>query len=354
MKKFAVILICFMLCFCSGCNLSLESLGQAPSKSNYSSNLIQASSYSSNEELLKAVSPAVVGILAITNSYQSIGTGVCINEKGYILTNNHVIENSNSIRLYLYDGTTTSASLVWTDPSLDLAVIKSSTSLPYLTMAEDGSYKAGQDVIAIGTPLSLAFKHTATKGMISALNRTIQVDNEYGESTLSNLIQHDASINPGNSGGPLIDLNGRVLGINTVKVADAEGLGFAIPISIGSKVVQQLSANGSYNTAYLGVFGYDAYLKDIDSKNNGVYVVSVDKNSPAGVLGMKQGDVITKINNKDVNSVLDLRLEIYSLSKGDYVKVEYNRNGQTYVKNVQLEEHPYCYKCEKLNYEDFK
>ena len=130
--------------------------------------------------------------------------------------------------------------------------------------------------------------------MISALNRTIQVDNEYGESTLSNLIQHDASINPGNRGGPLIDLNGRVLGINTVKVADAEGLGFAIPISIGSKVVQQLSANGSYNTAYLGVFGYDAYLKDIDSKNNGVYVVSVDKNSPAGVLGMTQGDVYYK------------------------------------------------------------
>ena len=118
--------------------------------------------------------------------------------------------------------------------------------------------------------------------------------------------------------------------------------------------MERLSANGSYNTAYLGVFGYDAYLKDIDSKNKGMFVVSVDNNSPASLLGIKQGDIITKFNGKEVDSVLDLRLAIYSLNNGDQAKVEILRNGQYETKVANLCEHPYCYKCEKLNYEDFR
>lgn len=351
MKKvlvFALLIISFCVTGCSPLQLNL---GQ--NKSSYTSYKIDAKQYSNNEELLKNVSPAVVGILATTNNYQSIGTGVCVNSKGYILTNNHVIEDANSIKIYLYDGTTANANLVWRDSSQDLAVLQSSVSLPYLPMATDGSYKAGQDIIAIGTPISLAFKHTATKGMISAVNRTIQVDNENGYSTLSNLIQHDASINPGNSGGPLIDLQGNVLGINTVKVSDAEGLGFAIPISIGNAVISKLNANGSYNTSYLGVMGFDAYMHNIGGKEQGVYIVSVDTNSPAYQAGLQEGDIITKIDDKEINSVLDLRLKLLSLEKNDNINITFNQNGQLIKKSITLEEHPYCYKCSKLNINDF-
>lgn len=350
MKKFLLCLLIFSTFFLSACNLM--QIG-ANDKDTYSTYKIDAKIYDNNEELLKSVSPAVVGILATTNNYQSIGSGVCVNDKGYILTNNHVIENSNSIKLYLHNGTSANANLVWRDSSQDLAVIKSSVSLPYLPMAKNNSYKAGQDVIAIGTPISLAFKHTATKGMISAVNRTIQVDNENGYSTLSNLIQHDASINPGNSGGPLIDMQGNVLGINTVKVSDAEGLGFAIPISIGNAIINKLSANGSYNTSYLGVMGFDAYMHKIGNNEKGVYVVSVDENSPAFNAGLQKGDIITKINNKEIDSVLDLRLKLLSLEKGDDIQISFTKNGFNYNKNVTLEEHPYCYKCDKLNFKDF-
>lgn len=356
-NKVILMLIGFVMMFC-GCSFSgiISNLNNEniQNNSNYTSNLIAEQNYSSKQELIENVSPAVVGIICVSGNYQSIGSGVCVNEKGYVLTNNHVVEDADFVKLYLYDGSTCSASIVWADASLDLAVLKSSCALPYLNMASEGSYSSGEEVVAIGTPISLAFKHSATFGIISALNRTIQVDNSNGYSTLSNLIQHDASINPGNSGGPLIDMKGRVLGINTVKVVDAEGMGFAIPISIGNKIVSNLSANGSYKTSYLGVFGFDANLKDIENHQSGVYVVDVKQDSPAFESGIKNGDIITKFNGKQIENVLKLREELYSLNANDSANITVARDGKEIEFDVVLNEHPCCYKSSKLNYADFR
>lgn len=139
---------------------------------------IDVSNISSYENLVSTCKPAVVGIASVDNRYQSIGTGVSVSDGSYVLTNNHVIENGGSITLYLSNGTTASASVVWRDASSDLAMLKSSKPIPYLPLASSGSYDSGDEVIAIGTPLDLAFKHSATKGIISAVNRTISDDDQ--------------------------------------------------------------------------------------------------------------------------------------------------------------------------------
>ena len=317
-------------------------------KSNVTSTFIDASRSNTQEELLSTVSPAVVGISSISGRQQSIGTGVSISNKSYILTNNHVVDGGNIITLYLYDGTTCSANIVWRDSSYDLAILQADKSIPYLKMADSGSYSAGEDVIAIGTPLALAFKHSATKGIISATNRTIQVDNDYGESTLDNLIQHDASINPGNSGGPLINLKGEVLGINTVKITDAEGMGFAIPVDTIHPLVQNLSADGYYDTAYMGVFGFDANLKQIGNGKTGYYVQSVASKCPAEKLGLNSGDIIISIDGEKIDGSMSLRRILYSHKVGDKVLVKFERNGEIKQEYVTLEKHPCCYKSQRI------
>lgn len=343
-----VVIVCTVLM--TGCNFVADMNNNV---STYSASKISSKDYSSTQELLASVSPSVVAILSTTSSYQSIGSGVCVNEKGYVLTNNHVVEGANSLKLYLYDGSTCNASLVWRDSSLDLAVIKATSKLPYLEMAEDSEYSVGEEVVAIGTPISLSFKHSATKGMISAKNRTIQVENDNKESVLANLIQHDASINPGNSGGPLINMKGKVIGINTVKVTDAEGMGFAIPISIGKKVVTRLSANGDFDTAYLGVMGYSACFKTLGSTDKGYKIVSIDKNSPASKLGLQVGDVITRFDGVDVDSGLDIRLKLYDKNSGDNATICFKRDDKYFVKTIKLTSNPNMYKYTKLNKNDF-
>lgn len=353
MKKHFIILILMFCIFFTGCNLNGNMDLNTKTKSSYNSVKISSKDYLNTEELLSSVSPAVVAILTTTSTYQSIGSGVCVNEKGYVLTNNHVIDNANLIKLYLYDGSQTTASLVWRDSSLDLAVIKANANIPYLEMAEQEDYKVGQEVVAIGTPISLSFKHSATKGMISAINRTIQVENDNKESTLSDLIQHDAPINPGNSGGPLINNKGKVLGINTVKVIDAEGMGFAIPISLGKAIVSRLNTDGEFNTPYIGVMGYSANLKSIDCKDEGFRIISVASDSPAQCVGIKEGDIITKIDGINVCNSNDIRLLLYAKSSEENITVSFCRDGKNYIKTIKLEEHPCCYKCKKLDKEDF-
>ena len=298
--------------------------------------------------MVSTCKPAVVGIAALSGRYQSIGTGVCVKKGAYILTNNHVIENGNVINLYLSDGSTCNAKVVWTDASSDLAMIKASKDIPYLPLAESGKYNSGDEVVAIGTPLDLAFKHSATKGIISAVNRTISVDNDYGESTLYNLIQHDASINPGNSGGPLINMKGEVIGINTVKVTDAEGMGFAIPVDVFGPVIQKISANGSYATTYLGVFGYDNALKNIGKTASGYYIQSVAKDSPAAAVGLKNGDIIVSVDKKPINLARDLKVALYEHEVGDTITLGIESGEEVQYVSVALKNHPYAYTAGKV------
>lgn len=319
MKKIIVFLV-FLNIFLSGCffNQNNEAI---VGKEEMIPRLIESTNYANNIDVVKSVSPAVVGIYSENYSGASIGTGVAIEKGGIVLTNSHVV-TTNNVTLYLASGERTSAKLVYRDSGLDLAIVKSDIDLPYLSVASSGDYMVGEDVLAIGTPLALQFKHTVTKGIISAKNRTIKVDGSDGL-TLQNLIQHDASINPGNSGGPLINLRGQVIGINTVKVEDAEGLGFAIPTDTITPVVSKISANGEYTPAFLGFMGYDSSIITNDFNSKGVYVYSVMKDSPFYNLGLDRGDIITHFNGKEIDNMLSLRKELYSLNVGDEIKVRY-------------------------------
>jgi len=323
MKKFIVLFTLVLIIF-SGCFFNNNNNQAIVSKEDMKPRLIESTNYSNNIDVVKSVSPAVVGIYSEDYNGASIGTGVAIEKGGYVLTNSHVVTN-NSVTLYLASGETTRASLVYRDSSLDLAIVKSNIDLPYLSVATSGDYLVGEDVLAIGTPLALQFKHTVTKGIISAKNRTIKVEGSSGI-TLQNLIQHDASINPGNSGGPLINLRGQVIGINTLKVEDAEGLGFAIPTETISPVFKKISSKGEYEPAFMGLIGYDASIFSNNSNSKGVYVYSVMKDSPLYNLGINKGDIITHFNGKEVENMLEIRKELYSLNIGDEVSIRYIKN----------------------------
>ena len=332
-----LLIFVFSLRLCSGCFynnskaiVSKEAMRPRP---------IQSAIYANNVDLVNTISPAVVGIYSEVYSSGSIGTGVAIQSGGYVLTNSHVVTNNN-VTLYLASGETCRASLVFRDRSLDLAIVKSEVDLPYLEVASNGDYFVGEDVIAVGTPLALQFQHTVTKGIISAKNRTIKVDNSNGI-TLQNLIQHDASINPGNSGGPLINLKGQVIGINTVKVEDAEGLGFAIPTDTITPVFKKLTTNGEFEPVFLGFSGYDVSVYSNKFNQKGVYVFDVLKGSSLDKLGIKKGDIITKLNNEEISDMLTLRKVLYSLNVGDEVEIVYIKDNLENTNKIVL-----CRNCE--------
>jgi len=279
-------------------------------------------------DMLDKARSAVVGIAVELNDGYAIGTGVAISDGGYILTNFHVIEGEKDITLYFADKTTGSASVLWGDSNLDLAVLKSSREIPYLATTDLDDVYIGEEIYSIGTPLTLEFKHTVTKGIVSAIDRILESESSYGTSYLQSLIQHDASINPGNSGGPLITKNGEVIGINTLKANEGEGIGFAVPIILGKVVVEKLKENENYTTPYLGIFAFDSELAEVYGYNfneEGVYVVSTSDNAKTS--GLKNGDLITAINNKKIKNMLDFRVEIFSRNIGETINISYIRNG---------------------------
>ncbi len=288
-------------------------------------------------EMISEARSAIVGIgVELGNGY-AIGSGVAIAEGGFILTNYHVVEGGKTISLYYADKTTGTATYLWGDSGLDLAIIKSSKNLPYLSTASMNDVVVGEEVYAIGTPLTLQFKHTVTKGIVSATGRTIEVESSAGTSFLQSLIQHDASINAGNSGGALINSKGEVIGINTLKAVEGEGIGFAIPIDIGTSVMSQVVQNKNYKEPYLGVFGFDSDIAELYGESvarAGVYVVSVD--GPAKSIGLQKGDVITGINGIDIKNMLDLRIALFSHNANDTVTINFVRNNNYLSKDVTL------------------
>lgn len=341
-KKLAfIILLALFIIFLSGCGLNITPNVGGYENANMTPRLITLNGELKTSEVVQNVKSAIVGIKSSLGTEYAVGSGVAIKEGGYILTNQHVIANTRGLTIYFADKTSASATLIWQDSSIDLAVIKSSKDLPYLE-CETSNVAVGQDVIAIGTPLSLAFGHTVTKGIVSALDRTLEVQNKDGTiSYMQNLIQHDASINPGNSGGPLINSQGKVIGINTLKATDAEGIGFAIPIVSGQKIVSRLSVDSGYTAPYMGIIGVStdyARSKNITTSNDGLYILDVDKNSVAGLLGLKRGDVLYKIDDVMVKSFLDLRNVLYSHSVGDKITVYIYRDNNPLQYSMTLGE----------------
>lgn len=272
-----------------------------------------------------------------------VGSGVIVSSNGYILTNNHVAGGKNKrIIVSLHDGRNLDGVTMWADPVLDLAIVKiNAQDLKTIPFGNANNLQVGEPAIAIGNPLGLQFQRTVTSGIISALNRTIKIGAEGGGANyMEDLIQTDASINPGNSGGPLINSNGEVVGINTIKVSSAEGLGFAVPINVAIPIIKQYVANGDFVEPYIGVFAYDkAVIPYLDSNiklDNGIYIAHVDEAGPAAASGIKVGCIITQVDGVNINTMLDLRTYIYSKKPGDLLKVTHISNGVSEDVNIRL------------------
>lgn len=294
-------------------------------------------------EAIEKVKPAVVTISTKTivksNNYfqqdsvqEGIGSGFIINEEGYILTNYHVVENAQEVKVLLSTGEEVNATVVNYDAEKDLAMVKLEDGVTVPGVAELGdsdALYAGQEVIAIGTPLSTEFSATSTKGIISAINRDVETET----GVTMNLIQTDAAINPGNSGGPLINSKGQVIGINSMKLVttEVEGIGFAIPINEANSRIETLSK--PIITLGISVMQID---KDTAKKNDlsvGLYVKDVTDFSPAQKAGIKIADIITEFNGKDIKTIDDLSEAKEKCEVGDKVKVKVIRDN----KEVDLE-----------------
>lgn len=337
----------------------------------YASNLINGEEYTaSNIKTNQAISinateetnvenavakksiPSVVGIQSTAKGTQNpffytgdtvgIGSGVIVSEDGYILTNAHVVQKEGSeLQVIFADTSTADASLVYYDDSLDLAVIKvDKTGLPAIKFADSDEVEIGDKSIAIGNPTGFNLQSTLTSGYISGLNRTITMSN--GQD-MTGLIQTDASINNGNSGGALLNKNGDLIGINTAKAGNTDGIGFAIPSNTAKQIVDQIISKGSYTPIVLGIRGTDISIyKQLYQNPNlgvdeGVVVSNVVKNSSAEKAGIQPNDIIIKIGDKAIGSMNELKQTLINYNIGDESKITVYRNGQEQELNITFE-----------------
>jgi Do/DeqQ family serine protease len=267
------------------------------------------------------------------------GSGVIVDPAGYILTNNHVIENAQDITVRLADSRKFTATLVGRDPKTDLAVLKveALAPLPAAELGDSESLRVGQWVIAIGNPFGL--DRTVTVGIVSATART-----RVGVATYENFIQTDASINPGNSGGPLLNLDGRVIGINTAIVAAGQGIGFSIPINEAKSVMGQLIARGKVTRGWLGIVIQDLTDELASSfgvrEREGVLVADVMKDGPGEAAGLKPGDVIVQLGATKIREVPDLQRRVADAAPGQTIGLGVIRDGAPQRLAVRVGEMP--------------
>jgi serine protease Do len=293
--------------------------------------------------------PAVVNIATRQVSYdaflkpvpaQGIGSGVIFDARGYVLTNAHVIEGAQQMRVTLPDGRTFSGKLVGADPVTDVAVVKiEGSNFPVATLGDSGKLEVGETVIAIGNPLGLEGGPTVTVGVVSAVARSIE---DPGGAALHDLIQTDAAINPGNSGGPLVKMSGAVIGINTAIIQDAQGIGFAISIDSAKPIVQELLAHGRVVRPLVGIVPVSvtpqlATAYDLPVER-GVLVVRLDPKGPAAKAAMKPGDIIVSIAGQAVKNLSELRVAIGRHKIGETVDVAVRRQKASMTLKVTLGE----------------
>jgi S1-C subfamily serine protease len=299
--------------------------------------------------VVKRVRPAVVNIdteAQVQTMFgvfpqQGAGSGVIVRPDGYILTNNHVVQGAQNIKVTLLTGKVLTGKVVGTDPIADLAVIKVSSpdSLPAAQLGSSGNLQVGQLAIAIGNPFGLG--STVTTGVISALNRNIQLPNLIVE----NLIQTSALINPGNSGGALLDSAGQVIGINTAIIPNAQGIGFAIPSDLARSEMQQLIAQGRIIRPWVGVvYGGDVDAQTAQAYNlgsqHGVLVRTVEPGSPASKAGIAAGDIVTAVGGESVDTWSDFVRAVINKKIGDTVTLTVVHGQTTRKVPVVLAERP--------------
>jgi serine protease Do len=270
---------------------------------------------------------------------RGMGSGVIVTQDGYIITNNHVVENADKVNVKLDDGREFEAKVVGTDPKTDIAVVKvEATGLPYINLADSDKIEVGDVVLAIGNPFGVG--QTVTSGIVSATGRAMNIGLDYED-----FIQTDAAINPGNSGGALIDAQGRLIGINTAILSRSggnNGIGFAVPVNLAKNVMDQLVTNGKVTRGFLGVNiqNIDQRLqKSFDLKDSkGALVSDVTPNSPAAKAGLKSGDVIVEFNGKPVRDSRQLKLAVGGTSPGTKAPVKILREGSEKSVTVTLKE----------------
>ncbi|MGR6837312.1 S1C family serine protease [Syntrophomonas erecta] len=285
-------------------------------------------------QVAASVSPAVVGITSLKRdgnvfdqrSTETTGSGVIIDQAGYIVTNNHVVRDADRLTVTLADGTETGASIVGTDARTDLALIqvKGKHNLTIARFGNSDNLTVGEQVIAIGNPLGLRFARSVTAGVVSGLNRMLTTE----EGFVFRLVQTDAAINPGNSGGALVNLNGEVIGINTVKIAveGYEGLGFAIPSNQVKMVVDDIKRYGKVRRALMGV----RIIGEVSADQARYYdlplthgvVVEPNSEGPAKKAGIKQYDIITHVNGKTISTVQELQEATLNKKIGQTIKIK--------------------------------
>ena len=305
------------------------------------------------ENMIEKSTKSIVGISKIKQNDSAVfvensevklglGSGVIISENGYILTNAHVIGNRlNDCYVTLENGRNYTANVVWTDENIDLAIIKIlAYELEEISMGDSDEICIEEDVYAIGNPIGYEFQRTVTKGIISGINRTIKIENENENQYMEDLIQTDATINVGNSGGALINSKGELIGINTVKLSDADGIGFAVPINIVKPIIDKLLKDRVFEEAYLGIYGYDKevipYLNSELNIETGIYVAKINIDSPLYTSNVLVGDVILAIDNIEINKMNELKKIIYSKKPGEKVKLKIKRNNNEYEIEVIL------------------
>lgn len=303
------------------------------------------------ENIIAETNYSVVGISKIEDVGDSVfsenaieklglGTGIIVSSKGYIVTNMHVSgDKYSNCYVTLENGNSYKANVVWADSTLDLSILKINIEgMRSAKLGDSSKVKTGQTVYAIGNPIGYEFQRTVTSGIISAESRTLKFKENNTDILMTDLIQTDADINPGNSGGPLINTKGEVIGINSLKIDSAEGIGFAVPINIIKPIIEKFDKTGKFEEPTIGISGYDKnvipYLDKDISITSGVYVENIVKGSPAEQKGILKGDIILKIDDKEINTMNELKEYVYSKYPGDEVNLSIKRNGIS--KNVKI------------------
>jgi putative serine protease PepD len=304
------------------------------------------------EHVVARVRPTVVQINTKGDRGSDIGSGVIIDKRGYIVTNNHVVVGEKSIQIVLFSGQTLSATLVGASPIDDLAILKvdpSQVNLSVAVLGDSSKLHVGQEVLAVGNPLGIT--QTVTSGIVSALGRNIATS-QHGQ-ILPGTIQTDAAINPGNSGGALVDLQGHLIGIPTLSALDPEfkapanGVGFAIPSNRVRFIAPQIIKSG--HVIQTGRAALEVQVTDVDSQlahksrlpiDQGALVVTVMPKGPGEKAGLRSGDIIVQIDNKGVSGVLSLSDALLSKDPGDTVAVKVYRGDQQCIMRVTLGDLP--------------
>lgn len=323
--------------------------------------------YTINENSISAAVDKVYDSTVVVLSYKngnavSTGTGFVYKKEGstaYVITNNHVVSAGDSAKVIFSDGTQTDTKILGGETYSDIAVLTVSASSikQVATIGNTEDMKLGDTTFAVGAPLGDTYSGTVTKGILSGKDRLVAVSFSGTTSDYyMKVLQTDTALNPGNSGGPLCNVNGEVIGVNSLKLTEektsattsynVEGMGFAIPIEDALYYAEMIEKGEAVKRPYIGIsmlditdsyYLWQSGIKLPEGVNNGVAILEVVSSSPAEKAGLKSGDIVIKLENEEISSVAKLRYELYKYNPGDKINITYNRNGKEYITEVTLE-----------------